>query len=984
MSPGKIILRVENHVTTIDGRLPSDLYKKLKKVLGYRPENVFWMIRNTLEKGKDEYGGGNKSRSEEWKKDWDGTISTVCWNQQTCRCNVKKHGTHFPSGLLSKAKSFLTEHGVAFEVVDARSKVPTTTNYSMSPEFEYRDYQQEISEKVTKIDRGIIKVATGGGKSSIACDIIHRIGVSPTVFYVPSVDLLHQAKTEIEKFVRYLGEPVEVGMVGGGKTDIRDITVMTIQTAVRALGGVWVKFDDEDFAADETDIGSKKDEVRELIRGCRLMICDEIQHWAAETCQIIADNSWGCQYRYGLSVGPDSSIELKGWIYGEGATSTIENMWSDVDELSDLHQLLEGSYEIIDISDLGISSRGWDDARGVFCWKPVKKIIRHTCVTPSRTISFRGKNSLMVTDDHSVYYLPRNENVDCSSFKCAVSEEIKRGDLLIADNGNEWGGVQKSNFDIFQTIHETYHNPSKVRVEVNLEGLSHKDLGMSYQRFYQILRRRSGIPLSTYMSYSSILSRPTKIYTEGANRISISPDLSLRSMAYLIGFFLGDGWFDGNRIAFAVESSKLDFFLKKISEIDGIVVRPSVRKMQGDSYEVKISSALLVCLLKRMLGKKFCFEKRIPSEVIFEWDMHSKMRLINGMMDSDGCSKKKDRGNKSEGRFTTTSRNMADDLQVLLRSLGVASSLSVRKPALGGKIGDRVIVGRFACYQVIFSVNALLGFNKGRNGNAKKFTKIACNEYKVCGVDPVPHDDYVYDLEMDGHPSFVANGILVHNSATPWRDKGDDILIDGHFGRCIADISASKLIRAGWLVKPTIYFTAINNLKGASHQTYNNIYKAGIVENEFRNNRIIQLANLFRERGRNILILVKQISHGKLLESLLPESTFLYGGTAKRKRQRHLELMRAGERPLTIASVIFDEGIDVRPLDALIQAGSGKSPTRALQRVGRILRPFKGKEDAIVVDFFDHCKYLRDHSRRRLEIYRTEEEFEILGKQDED
>ena len=87
--------------------------------------------------------------------------------------------------------------------------------------------------------------------------------------------------------------------------------------------------------------------------------------------------------------------------------------------------------------------------------------------------------------------------------------------------------------------------------------------------------------------------------------------------------------------------------------------------------------------------------------------------------------------------------------------------------------------------------------------------------------------------------------------------------------------------------------------------------------------------------------------------------------------------MRQDGPRITIASVIFDEGIDCKPLDTLILAGGGKSPTRALQRIGRILRKFEGKEDAIAVDFMDNCKYLQAHSKKREKIYRSEDEFII-------
>ena len=64
-------------------------------------------------------------------------------------------------------------------------------------------------------------------------------------------------------------------------------------------------------------------------------------------------------------------------------------------------------------------------------------------------------------------------------------------------------------------------------------------------------------------------------------------------------------------------------------------------------------------------------------------------------------------------------------------------------------------------------------------------------------------------------------------------------------------------------------------------------------------------------------------------------------------------------------------------LDALILAGSGKSSGRALQRLGRIIRPYKDKKDAIAIDFIDNAKYLRQHSQKRLETYKTESGFKI-------
>lgn len=291
----KIVLRVENNVTYIDGKLPSKIYQGLKKALGYIPPDSFWMIKRNSEKNKN----------QKWRQNWDGTITTVHYSKKHCKCNVKKEGTHFPTGLLHKAIKYLNQNGVKVVAKDCRPKVESTRKLQMSPDFEARDYQDKIIKEACKKDRGIIKLSTGGGKTAIASAIIANRGIIPVVFYVTSVDLLTQAKSELEKFIYdETGENIVVGEVGGGRRNIQEITVMTIQTAVRALGGVWKKYDDEDTKKEKDDIGDFKEEVRQLIRNANLIICDEVQHWAAETCQIISDNSFNAKYRLGLSATP--------------------------------------------------------------------------------------------------------------------------------------------------------------------------------------------------------------------------------------------------------------------------------------------------------------------------------------------------------------------------------------------------------------------------------------------------------------------------------------------------------------------------------------------------------------------------------------------------------------------------------------------------------------------------------------------------------
>ena len=216
-------------------------------------------------------------------------------------------------------------------------------------------------------------------------------------------------------------------------------------------------------------------------------------------------------------------------------------------------------------------------------------------------------------------------------------------------------------------------------------------------------------------------------------------------------------------------------------------------------------------------------------------------------------------------------------------------------------------------------------------------------------------------------------------SGTPWRDTGDDILIEAVSGPKIVDINATYLIKNDYLVKPKIYFLDVPVMRGVG-KNYHDVYKNYIVENDDRNDLIIKSARKLVKEGKKVLILVVRVSHGEVLMEKLSDEfkvKFLDGAKSSKMRMDSIQDMKDGELDILIASKIFDQGVDIPELDALILAGSGKSSGRALQRIGRVIRKSKGKKAAIVVEFFDNCKYLRDHSEARIKVYKSEPGFDI-------
>lgn len=224
-------------------------------------------------------------------------------------------------------------------------------------------------------------------------------------------------------------------------------------------------------------------------------------------------------------------------------------------------------------------------------------------------------------------------------------------------------------------------------------------------------------------------------------------------------------------------------------------------------------------------------------------------------------------------------------------------------------------------------------------------------------------------------------------SASPWRDTGDDILIEAVAGKRIFDLDASTLIKEGFLVKPKIYFLDVPPVRNVG-KTYHDVYRNYIVENDERNDLIIKSAKKLLEKGKKVLILVVRVGHGEVILSKLQDAgiatDFLDGQKSTKKRLSCIQSMKDGDIDVLVASKIFDQGVDIPELDALILAGSGKSSGRALQRIGRVIRKYEGKKIATVIEFMDNAKYLRDHSNARRSVYATESEFEIIVQKPKD
>lgn len=229
----------------------------------------------------------------------------------------------------------------------------------------------------------------------------------------------------------------------------------------------------------------------------------------------------------------------------------------------------------------------------------------------------------------------------------------------------------------------------------------------------------------------------------------------------------------------------------------------------------------------------------------------------------------------------------------------------------------------------------------------------------------------IYSVAMS-----CSKAITIGLSATPYRIDGHDMKIHAALGKIVYQVKLKTLQDKEYLCRAKVNLIDLQEFDPEPYDSYHEIYDTWIVNNNERNEKIIDIAETQPDK-RTTLILIDKIAHGALLSKKLLERDiphlFVYGESKDRKQK--LEEINQGKHNLIIASNIYGEGVDIPRLHTLIIAAGGKSSIKIVQQTGRLLRMFPGKEKAVIYDFIDSGKYLEEHYEERLKIYK--ENFEV-------
>lgn len=903
-----LLLKVGNVFTDIEGILSPELYRKLQRKMSFRPKGYeFSTMYNRWIKDKD---GNNVRRM------WDG------WRRQIWkRKNRNLPPIYFPTGLFSIVKDFLEKENLSYNSINCRVKPPRSLDLQLNPELIIRDYQDGIATNAVKLQRGIIQVPTGGGKTYIAAIIIQKLGLKSFIFFVTSIDLLTQAKESLEYALRLNGKPITVGQIGGGVIDIQNINVMTVQTAVRAAGKKWdstYKFDADD-SDDKTPLEQRKTDIHQLLKTTEGAIADECIDGKATVITrqgLVPIRELNKYIGKDILSFSDNSVVWKKMthFYSKGKKKTLEITLENGDKIkcTEDHPIM--------------TKQGWKLAKKIhhedqiLCYANVdvnkKFVLKEEVRANILNTSLDTKSENDQQKNGEKYLIRQQKQHQIVNAGARNKSSCTQGRL----NPLSTEGAPLDIIDFVTDMTSAHQNGIYYCLNPkNKQYSEHFSETHLFPFLLQEAKTQDYVPIMGCVSLNGRNSNQTFLVDclqnignttiEGTENdpLRLGPAAIQKSREYTTLFFIKT---------------------KKESQNNGLMVLAKLDLHGGYVTTDQAEKAISKYTLKDSRKKKFVL-------------------LLNG------------------------SQKNTDPHQYMKQE-GILLCILKKKQKI--KLSPK----------------------------SKSIFQIACNinYVKIKSIASSKEKD-VFDITVEDTHCFFANNFLVHNcqhwraetcqlvarslksayytyalSATPYRDEGDDLMIQACFGKKIAEINASQLIRDKWLIKPFIKIVHVHGPKSLFKQ-WQQLYKDQVTENEEYNKMIANIANSYIENGRLVLVLVQQIKHGKYLSSMIPGSIFLWGGSPKKKREENIKKLRNKEISCIVSTVIFDEGIDVRPLDTLILAGGGKSKVRAMQRIGRILRPFPGKETATAIDFRIHQKYLFEHSIAREKMYKTEEEFDI-------
>lgn len=211
-------------------------------------------------------------------------------------------------------------------------------------------------------------------------------------------------------------------------------------------------------------------------------------------------------------------------------------------------------------------------------------------------------------------------------------------------------------------------------------------------------------------------------------------------------------------------------------------------------------------------------------------------------------------------------------------------------------------------------------------------------------------------------------------TATIPEDQYKSLIIKGFFGEVIHQLKGEEESKI--VAKAKVNFIPVpkNDTLG-NIKNYQEIYKKCLVNNQERNRLIVQTALKSIRKNEQVLIIVDQVDHGRILKNIFKDndidSPFIQGIENSDYRNKIRSKLKRRKLMVAIATRVWKEGINIPTLNHIIFVAGGKDEISIRQAMGRGLRLAENKTEIHLTDFLDPYRYLAEHSIERFTVYRA-------------
>ena len=536
-----------------------------------------------------------------------------------------------------------------------------------------------------------------------------------------------------------------------------------------------------------------------------------------------------------------------------------------------------------------------------FGWHRILDVVKHKPETDVLKLDIQYGKKLVITEDHSVFrleiqdeYWKQGSRRKVGALNCVKGKDLQEGDYLVMPWAKD------------EAINE---------------------------------------PIVMYSPNDSFEGRKKWI-----EEIIYPIDIS-----FLLGYFIGDGWVSGNKIGFAVANKDIDWFEDYINSLCWADLSSYSKGEYEGCYNVIVYNYYLNRWFQKYFKNIKAKSKYIPP-FVFDWSYKTKLEFVAGLLCSDGHIQCKN-GRENQAVYTTVSKRLAEELVLLLMSMGIVAGININRPGISKRVkGNRI------SYRVTWSLAEGSNYCGPKNAMDIRFNG---KSLKINGIKKIKRKE-VFDLSVDGVENFLAIGILVHNSGTAFRTDNKDVKMIALLGRLIYVKEQEEMWDRGIIERPVVYWLSVGgpSLHRAMH--YRHHYRSGIIECTERNRLVGKI--LEKCEGRQILISVENTARGEVLEAMYKDAfgvVFVHGKSPKDFREQVFEGLKNNTLKVVIATRIFNESLTFPDLAVLINCAGRKSTLELIQKYGRVQG--KGdKSDVAIYDFKDdHSHYLSGHARQR-------------------